>query len=306
MGLLACGSAMSQGAGAPELWQSGAAGTNDAYYGGRCDTVITRTCGHGVTVTAARMLDERDRVSNHRFVVRCTNGQKYFLFDILPAEQNIMPAYTMDRCYYIHDMLISDGVCFFCGTQVARMRFLADSLVPGIRSDTIFTEGFFGRFDLDELQRNLQARHITKDGNSDGSKRPFPVDFALIPQTSALESLWESGNIFDDDGLGRDSTAKYRYLIGRLHKGPNRSCLLKMAHGLYDEGYGDTMFKLLGLEIPEEYSRTLLSSLMSCEPKAAVIEKINPIDNFSINWTTIRALATKHNVTNHCTKSKNH
>ena len=279
IGIMACGSVMGQSASSPESWQFGTASTRDIYYGGRCDTVITRTCGHSVTVTAARMIDEQNHVLNHRFFVRCMNGQNYFRFDILPSEHSIMPTYTVDRRYHIHDMRISDSICFFCGTQVTRMRFLADSLVPAsISLDTVITTGFFGRFDIDELRQRLN-----------GAKWPFQVEFTLVPQTSALENMRVGNGIFEEGGSGSDIAGAHGYLFGRMYKDPQKPCMAEVTQGLRNDGYTDTWFKLCELD-PQAAAGTAADAKMVC------------VDNFTANWTDIRPLVTKHDVDNNCTK----
>ena len=118
------------------------------------DEVIVRNSDDMVLVICSKAVDGSN---DHTFMVRslttgvtqgftCNLGtmfsqpsDNYFIKD-MRLQQNvlflrnartthsIMPTYTVDRRYHIHDMRISDSICFFCGTQVTRMRFLADSL----------------------------------------------------------------------------------------------------------------------------------------------------------------------------------
>ena len=294
IGIMACGSVMGQGASSPESWQIGTASTHDTYSGFFCDTVITRTCGHSVTVTAARMIDEQNYVLNHRFFVRCMNSQNYFRFDILPSAKDTTYFHIDHNRYYIHDMRISDSICFFCGTKVTERRFLPDPLDPGsIELDTMITTGFFGRIDFGALLRDSCAMRIPETGDPNGSEAPIggggnpsglPVpitewhprmDFALIPQTSALEKMWVENGIFVDgyknsyltecavDTLYNEINVcmdtnfnivtAHAYIIGRLSEDPNRSCLMEVTQGLRYDGITDTWLDLYKPEIAEEY-----------------------------------------------------
>ena len=75
--------AFCQSPSAPDYWQTVTASTTDSYSDYLYDTVISRTCGHSLTVSCARMVDLDGIPIHHQLVLRCMNHGNYFSADIL-------------------------------------------------------------------------------------------------------------------------------------------------------------------------------------------------------------------------------
>ena len=106
---------------APDYWQTITASTADRYSDYLYDTVISRTCGHSITVSCARMVDPDGTPIHHQLVLRCMNHGNYFSADILKNTKDTvytsMFTYVDNTLYYIRDMRVSDSICYFCGMK---------------------------------------------------------------------------------------------------------------------------------------------------------------------------------------------
>ena len=149
MYIMTCmGTGYSQSVTPPDQWQTTTASTVDSYADWQCDTVISRTWGHSLTLSCARVSNVSGLPMKYHFVLRCMNHGNYFVFDMLDQEEGATTQYQYNSSYYIRDMRVSDSICFFCGTKVTHRLYIVGGMGPEpFDTETIY-EGFFGRIDM--------------------------------------------------------------------------------------------------------------------------------------------------------------
>jgi len=265
-------------------WQNTVISTESIFTDTQCDTSICRTYGESLVVSCFRVPNDKGEALYHRFFVRCMNSSKYFEFDILPFASETTATSINSISYYIHDMRMSDSLCFFCGTKVTRRYFPPDwsfpNNPPSVIRDTV-TVGFFGRMDFRIMLRDSDAvvYPVVLDPFSPPSY-PEPqtewhpnVQISEVPQTSSLEKLWVDNGLYVDgfkwaryQGCSRDKPYMYNseyydtafcidsaraYIIGRLSNNANNSCLVEVYSGLSFYG-GATSYIVRKPEMSEE------------------------------------------------------
>ena len=195
---------------APDYWQTITASTADRYSDYLYDTVISRTCGHSITVSCARMVDPDGTPIHHQLVLRCMNHGNYFSADILKNTKDTvytsMFTYVDNTLYYIRDMRVSDSICYFCGMKETRRKYIK-SEDPGIPLDEIvYHKGFLARLGLMGIFQDSNAMFIPISPDPPpGPMTPVPVterglgiEITDIAQTSTLDKMWV------DNGLNVD------------------------------------------------------------------------------------------------------
>ena len=194
----------------PDYWQTITASTADRYSDYLYDTVISRTCGHSITVSCARMVDPDGTPIHHQLVLRCMNHGNYFSADILKNTKDTvytsMFTYVDNTFYYIRDMRVSDSICYFCGMKETRRKYIK-SEDPGIPLDEIvYHKGFLARLGLMGIFQDSNAMFIPISPDPPpGPITPVPVtewslgiEITEIAQTSTLNKMWV------DNGLNVD------------------------------------------------------------------------------------------------------
>lgn len=246
----------------PNQWQTTTASTLDRYGDWECDTVISRTYGHSLTMSCARVSDVLGRPRFHRFVLRCMNNEDYFQFDLLPLRKVTM--FTVDYMYedityyYIRDMRVSDSICFFCGTEVVERRYIPYPSATEVPIDETLYKGFFGRYDMKHVLRDSNAMYIpAAPGIGAGPTIPVPVtewgcvvQIAYIDKAATLDKLWVENGIrvdgrkyawwsncemeppYDQLSMWIDPSFTIMdakaFLIGRYAGDMSRSCLVEV------------------------------------------------------------------------------
>ena len=195
------------------------------------------------------------------FFVRCMNSNKYFEFDILPLVKDTTITSINRTSYYIHDMRMSDSLCFFCGTKVIRRYFPSEwnfqNSLPANSRDTI-TVGFFGRMNIKTMLRDSDAvvYPISLDpfgppGYPEPQTEWHPtIQISEVQHTSSLEKLWVDNGLYVDgfknarfNNCPNDPPYAYNteyydtafsidsaraYIIGRLNDNAKSSCLVEV------------------------------------------------------------------------------
>lgn len=240
-------------------WQNTVISTECEFSGTKCDTMICRTYGESLVVSCARISNQNNEPQYHRFIVRCMNSNKYFISDILPAETVVTITSINRVSYLIHDMRMSDSLCFFCGTKV-----IARDLPPEIglpaEHDTV-TVGFIGRMNIQTMLRDSDAvvypvvlDPFSPPGYPEPQTEWHPhTQITEIEETATLEKLWvEDGlhtegvkneNAEDTVPLYKDNETYYdpsfsivnakAYLIGTVTGNPLQTCLVIINNYLY-------------------------------------------------------------------------
>ena len=220
----------------PDQWQTAVASTEDNYNDFSCDTVITRTSGHSITVSCVRDTLLNGKPSRHRIVMRCMNHGRYFTFDMLPFYKDTVYCfdymYIDNVYYYVRDMRISDSICFFCGTKETHRKYnpMPGGQPPSVPNDEVFHVGFFGRFDMRFIKDSDAVVVPVMPDPGSGSTQPVPVTewhpmahIVEVPQTATLDKFWV------DNGL-----SVYGYKNGQIHPQgcPNEDPYIDLSVGI--------------------------------------------------------------------------
>lgn len=240
-------------------WQNTVISTECKFSGTKCDTMICRTYGESLVVSCARISNQNNEPQYHRFIVRCMNSNKYFISDILPAETVVTTTSINRVSYLIHDMRMSDSLCFFCGTKVIARDFPPEIGLPA-EHDTV-TVGFIGRMNIQTMLRDSNAvvwPVIVDPENPPTHPEPMTewtphTQITFIEQTSSFEKLWVEDGLHiegvknnegeQEDPLYMECNTYYdpsftienakAYLIGTMSGNPLQTCLVIIENNIY-------------------------------------------------------------------------